>query len=152
MLYFESSKKECDMSDNQNTVFRKKTLERISSPEQLTDYLRVTDPGIWSVLAAVILLLIGLFAWSLMGTLETTADATVVVIDSSAQVVTAGGKSLSGGMIFRVAGQEYRIASADTDDYGRMTGVARVDLPDGTYEGEVVVESTRPIDFRLESR
>lgn len=87
-----------------------------------------------------------------MGTLETTVDATVVVIDSSAQVVTAGGKSLSGGMIFRVAGQEYRIASADTDDYGRMTGVARVDLPDGTYEGEVVVESTRPIDFRLESR
>ena len=42
------------MSENQQTVFRQKTLERISSPEQLTDYLRVTNPGIWAVLAAVI--------------------------------------------------------------------------------------------------
>ena len=64
------------MSENKQTVFRQKTLERISSPEQLTDYLRVTNPGIWAVLAAVILLLAGLFAWSTVGTLETTADAT----------------------------------------------------------------------------
>ena len=37
------------------SVFRKQTLDRISSPEQLTDYLRVTNPGIWVVLAAVII-------------------------------------------------------------------------------------------------
>ena len=144
--------KERNMSDNQQSVFRKKTLERISSPEQLSDYLRVTNLGIWAVLAAVILLLIGIFAWSSVGTLETTADATVVVSGSSARVVTAGGETLSGGMILRVAGREYFIASADTDEYGRMTGSAAVDLPDGTYEGEVVVDSTRPIDFLLESR
>ena len=35
------------MSDEMKTsVFRKKTLDRISSPEQLTDYLHVTNPGI----------------------------------------------------------------------------------------------------------
>ena len=42
------------------SLFRKETLDRISSPEQLTDYLRVTNPGIWVVLAAVILLLAGI--------------------------------------------------------------------------------------------
>ncbi len=34
----------------QNTVFRQETLDRISSPEQLNGYLRVTGPGIWAVL------------------------------------------------------------------------------------------------------
>ena len=52
------------MADNTQTVFRKKTLDRIASPEQLTDYLRVTNPGIWVILVAVILLLAGVFAWS----------------------------------------------------------------------------------------
>ena len=140
------------MSENKQTVFRQKTLERISSPEQLMDYLRVTNPGIWVVLAAVVLLLAGIFAWSTVGTLETKADATVIVSGSDAQIITAEGKSLSDGMILRVAGQEYRIVSTNTDEYGRMTGEAMVDLPDGTYQGEVVVDSTSPIDFLLESR
>ena len=140
------------MSENKQTVFRQKTLERISSPEQLTDYLRVTNPGIWAVLAAVILLLAGLFAWSSVGTLETTADAVIVVSGSDAQVFAPGGEILAEGMPLRVEGQEYSIASAEVDEYGRVTGEAIVDLPDGTYEGEVVVDSTRPIDFLLESR
>ena len=37
------------MEENHQTVFRKKTLERISSPDQLTDYLCVTNPGIWVI-------------------------------------------------------------------------------------------------------
>ncbi len=46
------------MSEQGNTsFFRKKSLDRISSPEQLTDYLRVTNPGIWIFLAAVVVLL-----------------------------------------------------------------------------------------------
>ena len=39
-------------------------MERISSPEQLTDYLRVTNLGIWAVLTAVILILVGIIAWA----------------------------------------------------------------------------------------
>ncbi len=136
----------------QTTVFRKKTLDRISSPEQLTDYLRVTNPGIWVVLAAVILLLAGIFAWSMVGTLETTAEAIVIVEDHVAQIVPAGAEYLAAGMPLRVVEQEFVIAAAETDDYGRVTGTAEVSLPDGTYEGTVVVDSTRPIDFLLTSR
>ena len=48
------------MAEQENgTLFRQKTLDRISSPEKLTDYLRVTNPGIWIFLAAVIVLLAG---------------------------------------------------------------------------------------------
>ena len=141
------------MPEQENTmVFRKKTLDRISSPEQLTSYLRVTNPKMWVILAAVILLLAGIFAWSMVGTLETKAQATVVVEDHTAQVVLAGSEDLSVGMPLRIAGQEFMIAAVETDDYGRMIGTAEVMLPDGTYEGEVVVDSTRPIDFLLTSR
>ena len=43
----------------QTSVYRKASVERISSPEQLNDYLRVTNPSVWIVLAAVVLLLAG---------------------------------------------------------------------------------------------
>jgi len=140
------------MEENTQTVFRKKTLDRISSPEQLTDYLRVTNPGIWVVLAAVILLLAGVFAWSMVGTLETKAEVKVVVSDHIAQIVPLGSETLADGMPLRVSGQNYRIAFAQTDEYGRSVGMAEVNLPDGTYDGTVVTEAVQPISFLLESR
>ena len=60
-------------------LFREKAVEGISSPEQLTDYLRVTNPGIWVMLVAIILLLGGLLAWSAMGTIGATEDAKAIV-------------------------------------------------------------------------
>lgn len=140
------------MAENKQTVFRKKTLERISSPEQLTDYLRVTNPGIWAILAAVILLLAGLLTWAAVGTLETSAAVKVIVTEHRAEVITLGTDTLSEGMPLRVAGTETRIASARTDEYGRATGTAELALPDGVYDGTVVVETVRPISFLLESR
>ena len=141
------------MTENiKQTIFRKKTLERISSPEQLTDYLQVTNPGIWVVLGAVILLLTGIFAWSMVSTLETCVDVTVVVEDHIAQVVPTGCNTLTVGLPLYVAWQKYMIASVETDEYGRMTGKAEIELPDGVYEGRAAVEETHPIDFLLSSR
>lgn len=140
------------MADKQPDIFRKKTLDRISSPEHLTEYLRVASPGIWSVLAAVILLLAGLFAWASVGTLETVADVTVIVSGSDAQVFSAGAHPIAKGMALRVAGEESVILSTASDGYGRITGRAEMDLPDGSYSGQLVVDSTRPIDFLLKSR
>ena len=140
------------MADNQSTVFRKKTLDRIASPEQLTDYLRVTNPGIWVVLVAVILLLAGIFAWSAVGTLETKAEAKVIVENHTAQVVPLGAETLAAGMPLHVAGQDSVLISAETDEYGRSVGCAAVDLPDGIYDGSVVTETIHPIEFLLTSR
>ena len=136
----------------EDSVFRKKTLDRISSPEQLTDYLCVTNPEVWVILAAVILLLAGLFAWSMVGKLETKAEVKLVVSDHTAQIIPLGSETLSDGMPLRVSGQEVRIAFARTDEYGRSVGTAEVNLPDGTYDGTVVIEAVHPISFLLESR
>ena len=141
------------MKENSNQIiFRKQTLDRISSPEQLTEYLRVTNPGIWVVLAAVILLLAGVLAWLTVGTLETKAEVRIVVSDHSARIVPLEPESLTEGMLLCVEGQDYLIASAETDEFGRSVGMAELPLPDGTYAGTVVTESVRPISFLLESR
>ena len=142
------------MAENNQTLFRKKAMERISSPEDLTGYLRVTSPGMWIILAAVIALLVGVFAWSAVGTLETTVDATAIVRSHTAQIAASGqsADTLRSGMPLRIASHEFVIASVDYDEYGRATAYAEVSLPDGSYDATVVVEQTRPIEFLLESR
>jgi len=142
------------MAEDNQTLFRKKAMTRISSPEDLTSYLRVTSPGMWIVLAAVIVLLVGLFAWAAVGTLETTADATAIVQNHTAQIVAAdqGADTIQAGMPLRIASQEFVIASVDYDEYGRATAYAEVSLPDGSYDATIVVDKTRPIEFLLESR
>jgi len=57
-------------TENENRIFRKKSLERISGPEELNDYIRVTTPSVWLVLAALVILLAGMLAWSMFGTVE----------------------------------------------------------------------------------
>jgi len=154
----EQSNTEQNSSQQNNTqqagqsLFREKTLQRISSPEKLTEYLRVTNPGIWIVLGAIILLLGGLLIWSAIGTLETKADAKIIVEDHVAIVVTDGSAKLADGMPLRILSENYYIAATDEDDYGRVYGITEVALPDGSYEGTVVVEQVRPIDFLLESK
>ena len=140
------------MAEQDNSVFRKKALDRIAAPDQLTDYLRVTNPGVWALLTAVILLLAGIFAWSMVGVLETTADAVVIVEGETASIAAAGQEKIKEGMPLRIAGEEYKIVSVRADEYGRTVGYAQVDLPDGTYEGKVVTQKIHPIAFLMESR
>ena len=42
------------MAEEKKEIFRKKSLERVSSPEHLNDYLHVTSPAVWVVLTSVI--------------------------------------------------------------------------------------------------
>ena len=59
-------------------LFREKSLERVSSPEQLNDYIKVTTPSVWIVLVALILLLAGILAWAAFGTVSANnANGTV---------------------------------------------------------------------------
>ena len=52
------------------SIFRQKSIDRVSSPEQLNDYIRVTTPTVWLVLLALVILLLGMLAWSIFGTVE----------------------------------------------------------------------------------
>ena len=131
---------------------RQKTRDRISSPDQLTDYLRVTNPGIWVLLASIVLFLSGVFVWFTIGTLESTAAVKVSVAGQQATVIPREATVLTEGMPLRVASDEYTLDSVGTDEYDRSFGNAVVKLPDGVYDGIVVTAQTHLISFLLESR
>lgn len=53
-----------------DSIFRKKSMDRISSPEESLDYLRVTKPAIWMILVAIVFILIAIAVWSITGRIE----------------------------------------------------------------------------------
>jgi hypothetical protein len=153
-----------------NQIFRKKSLDKVSSPEQLNDYIRVSNPGVWLVLAAVIVLLIGVCVWGIFGRLETTVGSAAVVKDGEMTLYVKEeylGK-ITEGMTVRVKENEYLITSVETkpqtipegfDEYmlhlsGMHVGewvfgvsAMQTDLADGVYEAEIVIESIAPMSF-----
>ena len=52
------------------SIFREKSMESISSPEKLNDYIKVSSPSVWLIMAAIIVLLLGVIAWSVLGTVS----------------------------------------------------------------------------------
>ena len=74
-------------------IFREKNVNKISSPEELNDYLRVTNPAIWIILAAVIALLGGFLVWCSVGVLETKAEAVIFIENNVGEVTVTGNKA-----------------------------------------------------------
>ena len=52
------------MTEMEDSLFREKAINKISSPEDLSNYLHVTRPSVWLMLVAVILMLGGMLVWS----------------------------------------------------------------------------------------
>lgn len=50
-----------------NSIFRQKSIDKVSSPEKLDDYIRVTTPSVWIVLIAIVILLVGGIVWGVFG-------------------------------------------------------------------------------------
>ena len=53
--------------ESKNSIFREKSMDRVSGPESLNDYIRVTSPSVWITLLALVILLSGMLAWSIFG-------------------------------------------------------------------------------------
>lgn len=62
-----------------NSLFRKASLDSLSSPEQLNDYIKVSNPSIWIVLMAMFILLAVVLIWSFTGSLPTSIHTKGVV-------------------------------------------------------------------------
>lgn len=152
-------------------IFRKKSLERVSSPEQLNDYIRVSNPSVWIVLIAVIVLLAGVCVWGVFGKLETRLSVAAVAEEGeivcyvreaeiskveTGMEVSAGGKTFS---VAEIAGQPIAVDAAFGEYFlhvgGLQTGewvyAVKLDgsLADGIYAAEIVVDSVSPMSFVL---
>ena len=57
------------------SVFRKKSLDKISSPEEIDEYMKVTSPSLWIIFGAVLLVLIAVVLWSITKEIEVSVIA-----------------------------------------------------------------------------
>ena len=153
---------------NEN-LFRKESLEKISSPGQLNRYIRVAEPGAWIILASIVVLLLGALAWGVFGTIETVVPACIVKDEAGVVCYVAAQDAVAEGMAVRSEGMaagvlcevsaELAPASAEAALYlegvseGDLCRTARVELAGisaGVYPGEVVTERISPISFVLQ--
>ena len=56
-------------------------FKKVNSPEQLNQYIRLSNPGIWILLIAIVVLLVGFCIWGYFGKIDTKIK-TVVVSDN----------------------------------------------------------------------
>ena len=58
----------------QKNLFKKSSIDQISSPEQLNDYIKVSSPSVFMILAVVVLLLVSALVWGFFGSMSKTVS------------------------------------------------------------------------------
>ncbi len=156
-----------------NKLFRQKSLDQVTSPEQLQDYIQVSNPSVWMILAAVAVLLVGVCVWGVFGQLDTSLELvgwceegvlTLCLPQEQASQITPDS-------IVMAQGQEFAMGAVSANSYlaadlehpmlelvlrsgFRETDyvcVARVPcgLADGVYSVTLVLERVAPMSFIL---
>ena len=153
-------------------LFRQKSMDKITSSDQINEYIHVSNPSVWIILAAIIVLLIGVCVWGIFGRLDT--------------VLQTGGVCKDGQLVFYISESdidkinENAIVSVDEKEFVlsdisaspvkldesydsylvHLTGLAEGEwvyvlkakatgLKDGIYSIKIVTERVKPIGFVL---
>ena len=127
-------------------------VRRMSSPEQLNDYLKVTSPKVWVLLTAVVLLFAGLLLWSSFTTIESYATGTARAIGGELAVTfddPVKAEKVEAGMELEVGDVKAEILTVGTDADGNVVASARTAIPDGTYDARVGYSSAQVISMLL---
>ena len=154
-----------------SNLFRKKSLERITSPEQLNAYIRVSTPSVWVLLGAIVVLLAGVCVWGVFGHMDTTLQAAAVAENGTvtAYVKEADAARVSAGAEVSVGGVQGRVASiaatpirvdGDFNDYlchvgdlqqGEWVYAVTLDAAcaQGIHAAQIVIDSVPPMSFVL---
>ena len=159
------------MAENKNKLFREKNLEQIESPESLNDYLQVTSPGIWIILATIVVFLAGACIWGTFGHID-SAVKTAVIADGEETVCLVPEKALESVVkdrTVKIDKVEYELApetlepmiiSEDTNIYWILAGNLKIGdivyqvpvsekLDEGVYSGTIVTERLSPMSLLL---
>jgi HlyD family secretion protein len=84
----------------EETVFRKVSLDRLASPEQLDQLMRVTDARGWIALSAIVTVLATAAVWGVVGRIPQNISGTGILIKSGGVFDVA---PLEGGRVLDVA-------------------------------------------------
>lgn len=151
------------------TIFRDESIERISSPDKLNDYVKLSNPGIWFILAAILVILSGACIFGIFGHIDSYVPGVGIAKDGRmvCLVKKEYGDRFTKGMKLEIDGEEYSATLRDskpvtvwetTDPYALFIGdmqpgewVYEIDVDgsftDGSYEAKLITESISPLSF-----
>lgn len=149
-------------------LFRQKSIDKVSSPEALNDYVKVASPSVWVILVGIVILLIGVCVWGVMGRLDTKVNVGVMS-DGSDKICYIRENNINQvkvGQKFEVASIECEITEIDstpiqgkelsplmrhalniTDEEWVYKAIINGTLNAGEYETYIVTESVSPMSF-----
>ncbi len=137
----------------ENNLFREKSMQRISSPEEMNDYLRVTNPAIWIVLAAVIFLLVSLIIWGTFVSIESRITGSANVTDGVLTLQLdeeANARNVQTGMQITVGGIVTTITYVGRDTQNALLVGTDAAIPDGVYDVSILYRTTKVIQMLFE--
>jgi len=159
-----------------SAIFNKTSFDKVNSPEQLNDYIRVSNPGIFVVLAAVFVLLAAAAVWSVTWELPTSIPAAGVVREGRiiCYLSTENAQEIQSGMEVEISGEnigevlsvsdeplsaaevaallnsDYLAYMLSLSDWNMEVIIDAADLEAGKiYSVSIVTDKIRPIDFLL---
>ena len=145
--------------------------KKVDSPEQLNEYIRLSTPGVWILVLAIVVLLAGFCIWGIFGKIDTKVQA-VAVSDSGSTylyVKEEDIEQIKAGMTVRIHDNEtaYEVESVSEkaekvtqtlDEYTRYIGKLQVgewiykcklnkNVKQGVYGANIIIESISPMKF-----
>lgn len=157
-----------NQSGQDNQVFREKSLERVSSPEDLNDYIKTTTPSLWVLLGAIIVFLIGAIIWGTYGKLESSHKVGCIVNNGvmTCLVPEADKVKATDDSYVLIDEKQYPVVITDVLEEATLVSdsyllhyselevgdwyyytASSTDLEDGYYNGKIVYEQISPIKF-----
>lgn len=155
-----------------NNLFRKKSIDKISSPEELNDYLQITKPSTWIILVAILIILLGGLYWAVVGQVEVKVDAAVISTGNDVTLYVPEQKrvKVAPGQEVRIDDGKYEVTEVINtpleandkngfDDYAIQAAgieegaflipvkISKFERPAGNYQAQIVVEKISPITF-----
>ena len=148
-----------------------KKFKKVNSPEQLNQYIRLSNPGVWILLLAIVVLLVGVCIWGYFGKIDTKLK-TVVVSDNNSSYLYVKEEDvlkIKDGMQVQLNNNDATLeivdieetpekVTEDMDEYARHLGNLQIgewvykcklnkSVKEGTYSANVIIESIAPMTF-----
>ena len=151
-------------------LFRKKSLEKISSPEQVNDYIKTVSVNMWVIFCAVTILLVGAVIWGFLGKIDVTIGSVAVCenntvscfisendVDSIPDTATVQIETKSYPLANisklpvpandKMSSYAMHLGNIDKNEWVYYALVNEVELDDGIYKAKIIIESVSPISL-----
>ena len=131
-------------------LFRKKSIEKISSPDDLTTYIHVARAEGWIILLAVMLILFGLIGWSYFSSIQSYVYGVAEAKDGVVTVTfdnSEAAQTLKEDMNLEIGGLVTTIGYVKHDEEGHVITISNMEIPDGSYEAKASYKQTQMIDL-----